>query len=429
AVMPQCWHHQRVEGVEDASNAAFISVCKVRGYLNARTISVCKVWGWYILQIAAHTDGSSGFTTHSDLKLDSRETWRNKGAGILSASALLTRLARMGILRLPASKAACELALHALAGVLAPGAPMYVGGYMDEGMLAAFALLEPLFESPQWMCRPSEKYGVGVILAQRAAAGTARKLSSFRNICEVDLEGQSLPWLVYPGLFAGGCLDIMTGVLLKALPTPPPEAQVLDFCSGSGVIAAGLRARQRTLELHLLDADVLALRAAAKNLPEARCHLSDGWCSLLEASAAEPASCLRFHWIVSNPPVHCGLQDDFSVIEEMLEHAPRFLHPGGALYFVTQQYVPVWRLQDRGILNEKGISSAAAVHLEFTDGRFSVWKVDSLTSLKVLAMKGGGEGEQRASTEQEAKRHASQDECALFVQNKRTKRKIVECLD
>ena len=49
---------------------------------------------------------------------------------------------------------------------------------------------------------------------------------------------------VYPGLFAAGGLDVMTAALLRALPPPPRGANVLDFCCGSGAIAAALGARE-----------------------------------------------------------------------------------------------------------------------------------------------------------------------------------------
>ena len=59
--------------------------------------------------------------------------------------------------------------------------------------------------------------------------------------------------MTYPGLFAGGGLDVMTAALLRALPTPPVKGAMLDACCGSGVIAAALHARAGAqLDIHLL---------------------------------------------------------------------------------------------------------------------------------------------------------------------------------
>ena len=56
----------------------------------------------------------------------------------------------------------------------------------------------------------------------------------------------SVPWVAYPGLFAGGGLDVMTTLLLRSvLPTIERKSKlkVLDYCSGAGQIAAAV-ARQ-----------------------------------------------------------------------------------------------------------------------------------------------------------------------------------------
>jgi len=167
-----------------------------------------------------------------------------------------------------------------------------------------------------------------------------------------------LQWRVLPGLFAGGGLDIMTSVLLSTLPTPAQRTRILDFCCGAGSIAAALRLRTPDLRLTLLDADAVALEAARANVPNARHVLSDAWGSLPEGR--------RFDWIVSNPPVHCGLQPDFTVLSALLEGAASRLRPGGALWLVAQVYVPVGQLH-------------GAAKLAFTNGRFSVWRVDAET--------------------------------------------------
>ena len=152
-------------------------------------------------------------------------------------------------------------------------------------------------------------------------------------------------WMTLPGLFAAGGVDVMTTALLGALPPPPKKARVLDFCCGSGVISAALLAAEPSIRLYGLDADALAIRAAARNLPQARgLYLSDGWNELSRrretrraerrrgnslddaasaaaatttttSSSSSPASASSaaascspqqppkcFDWIVSNPP-------------------------------------------------------------------------------------------------------------------------------
>ena len=83
----------------------------------------------------------------------------------------------------------------------------------------------------------------------------------------------------------------------------------------------------------LLDADALAVAAARINVADAfDVLLSDAWTAVPKDS--------HFDIIVSNPPVHRGRCQDFSVLEALLSGARSHLADGGAVYFVTQSYVP-----------------------------------------------------------------------------------------
>ena len=104
------------------------------------------------------------------------------------------------------------------------------------------------------------------------------------------------------------------------------------------MIAASLLSSEPSLRLYLSDADALAVRAAKINVPEAEAVvLSDCWDAL-------PAKPKKFNWIVSNPPVHLGIQTDFRVLRTLIAGASKRLKPGGQLWLVTQTYVPVGAL-------------------------------------------------------------------------------------
>ena len=132
--------------------------------------------------------------------------------------------------------------------------------------------------------------------------------------------------MTYPGLFAGGGLDVMTRALLEALPPlPSAKARVLDFACGSGAIAAVIsrKSAEKSAEVisrghsaaghtrswrhrhpststrvdirvtqqydhastctqacprvHMLDADAFAIRSARKNVPSAEVFHVAGW--------------------------------------------------------------------------------------------------------------------------------------------------------
>ena len=243
--------------------------------------------------------------------------------------------------------------------------------------------------------------------------------------------------MTLPGLFAAGGVDVMTTALLGALPPPPKKARVLDFCCGSGVISAALLAAEPSIRLYGLDADALAIRAAARNLPQARgLYLSDGWNELSRrretrraerrrgnslddaasaaaaatttttSSSSSPASASSaaascspqqppkcFDWIVSNPPVHLGIQSDFSVLRTLIRGAAaRWLAEGGSLWIVAQTYIPVGRM----LAEEEAHGRLEGARAAYDDGRFVAWTATKpLKPAEAPAQAERGEAERR----------------------------------
>lgn len=167
----------------------------------------------------------------------------------------------------------------------------------------------------------------------------------------------TLQWTTYPGLFAGGGLDVMTAALLEVLPSPSARARVCDFACGSGTIAAYLLSREPSLRVDALDADAVALAAARVNVPSARVRPpTNGW----------PSRVKRYHLIVSNPPVHKSRPDDLRVLLSLLAGAEIRLKRGGALYAICQAHVCFGPLAESVGLEVTAIRVAS--------GRFIVWR-------------------------------------------------------
>ena len=172
-----------------------------------------------------------------------------------------------------------------------------------------------------------------------------------------------LSWTTFPGLFAGGGLDVMTNALLNVLPCPTPFSRACDFACGSGTLAAALLQREPTLRFDLIDADAIALTAARLNVPTARkIHPpTDGW-----PIKKIHKQIRRYHLIVSNPPVHRGQADDLRVLLGLLQGTKERLRTTGVLYLVAQAHIPVGPL-------------AMSVGLQVTairanEGRFFIWR-------------------------------------------------------
>jgi 16S rRNA G1207 methylase RsmC len=195
--------------------------------------------------------------------------------------------------RLSPTKAAFEMAATAAACRLEPGGALYAYGASSEGIhTAASSLPGALFEDAKVIVTPGDG-PFAVLTATRtdasADANNAAGADAFKTTTTLTLPGRrfdaasSISWVTYPGLFAGGALDVMTSFLLTSCekrgalerlnrlkkasdPAAPGGPAVLDFCGGSGVIALAATRAAPNARVVLTDADAVALLAARANV-------------------------------------------------------------------------------------------------------------------------------------------------------------------
>jgi 16S rRNA (guanine1207-N2)-methyltransferase len=267
------------------------------------------------------------------------------------------------IARLSHFRAATDMMLGAIAAQLVEGGGLWLVGTAAEGIHAARQPLQRLFAH---VATVPDTQDSGLVVLRATGFFPPHKPSTLDAWCTkttVQLCDESVPWVTYPGLFANGELDVMTSALLSALPLAPAKASVLDVCCGSGTIAAALLLRNPTITVQLLDNDSVACKAAKKNVKGAdKVHLASGLTELHSKLSTGESGAL-FDWIVSNPPVHDGLDSDFAVLDELVRLGPECLAPGGSLFFVTQTYIPVESLSTKHV----------KLDAVWTDGRFTVW--------------------------------------------------------
>jgi 16S rRNA (guanine1207-N2)-methyltransferase len=255
-------------------------------------------------------------------------------------------------LRLPKEKLAFEMAVHASAGVLRPGAPLWVYGANDEGIKSSPQVLRPVFGPAVTVDARRHCRVVEARCPEQPQA--RRRVQDWRRELAPPFPGPSR-WVSYPGVFARGGLDAGTAGLLEALPEMAPQ-RVLDFGCGAGVISAALQTRWPGAELHALDTDAFAVQATRENVPGITVHLSDAWHSAPEG---------RFDLIVSNPPLHRGKQTDHGPLQSLVTESPKRLTPGGVLVLVTQRQVPL-----DGLL----AAHLATPEVLWQNGAYRVWK-------------------------------------------------------
>lgn len=265
------------------------------------------------------------------------------------------------ILRLPRAKDELDMMLHAAAATVVPGGVIAVHGANDEGIRSVASRMEALLGSAQTL---DQRAHCRVIVATRPAvvAGLKPRLSDWRQQTRLTVAGTERGWVSYPGLFAKGSLDAGTALLLSALTDLGPlgsataeTPRVLDFGCGTGIIAAHVQGRYPSSRIEITDVDSLAIQAALENVPTATAHT---------VAALDDLGPGRFDLIVSNPPIHSGRDEDYTVLARLITQSGTRLTPRGRLVIVVQRRVPV----------EPWLTVAYAQVAKLAeDTRFTVW--------------------------------------------------------
>lgn len=148
-----------------------------------------------------------------------------------------------------------------------------------------------------------------------------------RRELRVDLAGRAVTVWTAGGVFSPDRLDLGTRVLLREVPDPPPEGNVLDLGCGWGPIALALamlapQAQVWGVDVNRRARSLLRHNAHALGLPKVRAA----------APEAVPAN-TRFATIWSNPPIRIGKP---ALHEMLLRWLPQLL-PGANAYLVVQR--------------------------------------------------------------------------------------------
>jgi 16S rRNA (guanine1207-N2)-methyltransferase len=229
--------------------------------------------------------------------------------------------------RLGKDRRALAMALDAAASVVAPGGAMVLFGANAEGVKSASKALDVVAEG---VVTVDTRRHSRVLAGRRRSeiAGLRGTLAAWREVGDLMLDGRSRPWVSYPGVFAGGGLDPGTALLIEHLPDVGSRRQgasVLDLACGAGIIGAVARERYTGASIDLVDADAIAVLAARENVACATVICGDGL-------AAAPRA--RYDAILSNPPIHDGIDESLAFLERLIREAPGHLAVGGVLEVV-----------------------------------------------------------------------------------------------
>jgi 16S rRNA (guanine1207-N2)-methyltransferase len=154
------------------------------------------------------------------------------------------------------------------------------------------------------------------------------------EVTALELRGQQLRMIEDDRIFAKGRLDPATRMLAEAFEIPP-DADVLDLGSGSGVLGILAALLEPSCRAVLVDSDPLAVDVSRQNAElngaaNVSVYLSDVLADLPGQS---------FTTVLVNPPFHRGRAQDTSIAERFVTEASQALRPGGSIYLVCNRFL------------------------------------------------------------------------------------------
>lgn len=189
------------------------------------------------------------------------------------------------------------------------------------------------------------------LLGNTATIDTARKCRLYKTLVKDFSDNQNplftytlsdygvnLSISQYPGVFSAKGLDIGTKTLLDYLNPNlnnliKNNQNILDVCSGSGVIGLYLKAKNNSLNLTFADIYANALESvkinSQNNNLDARVIPSD----MLDSTD-------KYDLIIANPPFHAGVNVVLEATLKLFRTAKDHLNNNGQLIIVANSFLP-----------------------------------------------------------------------------------------
>jgi 16S rRNA (guanine1207-N2)-methyltransferase len=148
-----------------------------------------------------------------------------------------------------------------------------------------------------------------------------------RRTLQVRLAGRDVEVSTATGVFSGGHVDLGTRVLLREVPDPPPEGDLLDLGCGWGPLALAMALFSPDATVWAVDVNERALLLTRENAA------SLGITNIRTALPDEVPDDVRFAAVWSNPPIRIGKPALHALLERWLTR----LAPGAEAHLVVQR--------------------------------------------------------------------------------------------
>ncbi|MGQ8365459.1 methyltransferase [Glaciecola sp. 1036] len=239
------------------------------------------------------------------------------------------------IVYMPKAKQVLDMLIHNLNNVVKPEGRIILVGENKSGAKSAAKLLQKHLDQVHKIDAAKHCSLFSGFLPKSMKDFS---IDNYLQINSIDINEVSLQICSLPGVFGHKKLDEGTALLLSQYSDHKAirmmKGNLYDFACGTGVIGCYFQKVNPALEITFSELSALALYCCEKTLDVN--HLN----GKVIASDGMQEITGTFNYILSNPPFHSGIKNDYAITEKFIKDAYKHLKSNASLSIVANRFLP-----------------------------------------------------------------------------------------